>query len=148
MITYTRGNLLEAEAEALVNTVNTKGVMGKGIALAFKQAYPDMFAAYAEACQRGEVQTGRMFVVQREQPPRWIINFPTKQNYRKPSRIEWIDEGLVDLKRVIVDRGIPSIAIPALGCGLGGLDWSDVRPRIETVLGSLTDVEIVVYEPM
>src|SRR5712691_5298428 len=132
MITFTTGNLLEADAEALVNTVNTEGVMGKGIALMFKEAFPENFKAYAVACKRREVQIGHMFVTERQQllGPKWIINFPTKKHWRHPSKIEWIEGGLEDLKRVIVEREIHSIAIPPLGSGNGGLDWQDVKTRI------------------
>jgi O-acetyl-ADP-ribose deacetylase (regulator of RNase III) len=150
MITFAQGNLLDANAEALVNAVNTVGVMGKGIALMFKGAFPKNFGAYVAACKRGEVQVGRMLVSERQQltGPKWIINFPTKKHWRNPSRIEWIEEGLADLKRVIVERNIRSIALPALGSGNGGLAWHDVRPRIETALGTLPDIDIIVYEPL
>lgn len=149
MIRFTRGNLLEADVEAVVNTVNTVGVMGKGIALMFKEAHPENFRLYVTACKRGEVQVGRMFVTERGSltRPRWIINFPTKQDWRGKTRIEWIEEGLVDLRRVVRELGITSLAVPPLGCGQGGLRWGDVRPRIEQALADLDDVEIVVYEP-
>lgn len=149
MMRFTQGNLLDARVDAVVNTVNTVGVMGRGIALMFKERFPENFAAYEAACKAGEVQVGRMFV----QPsaelegPRWIINFPTKKHWRQPTRIEWIDTGLVALKEIVREKGIRSIAIPPLGCGNGGLDWNDVRPKIEAVLGELSDVEVVVYEP-
>ena len=149
MIEYTQGNLLEADVEALVNTVNTVGVMGKGIALMFKEAFPENLNAYEAACQRQEVVTGRMFVTERGAllGPRWIINFPTKQHWRARTRMEWIDAGLEDLKRVIQERGIRSIALPPLGCGNGGLNWDDVKPRIEAALGELNDVRVLVFEP-
>src|SRR5712691_4501995 len=112
MITFTTGNLLEADAEALVNTVNTVGVMGKGIALMFKEAFPENFKAYEVACKRGDVDLGRVFVTERRQMigPKWIINFPTKKHWRYPSKIEWIEEGLRDLRRAIVEYKIRSIA--------------------------------------
>ena len=149
MITFMEGNLLTANAQALVNTVNTVGVMGKGIALMFKEAFPENFKAYEAACRRGEVRVGRMFVTERQDMygPKWIVNFPTKQHWRGKSQIEWIEEGLEDLVRVIRDNKIRSVAIPPLGSGNGGLDWQDVRPKIEGVLSELSDVEIVVYEP-
>jgi O-acetyl-ADP-ribose deacetylase (regulator of RNase III) len=123
MITYRQGNLLEADVEALVNTVNTVGVMGRGIALIFKERYPDNFRAYAAACRAGEVQLRRMFGTPTGESsgPRWIINFPTKQHWRHPSRPEWIEAGLNDLVRVVRDKGIRSLALPPLGCGDGGL---------------------------
>jgi O-acetyl-ADP-ribose deacetylase (regulator of RNase III) len=149
MLTYTRGNLLEADVEALVNTVNTVGVMGKGVALMFRESFPENFRAYAEACKRGDVNVGRMFVTERHalSGPRWIINFPTKQHWRTRTQIEWVEVGLVDLVRVIREKGIRSIALPPLGCGNGGLHWNDVRPRIEAVLGELEDIDVRVFEP-
>lgn len=149
MIHYTKGNLLDAEADALVNTVNTVGVMGKGIALMFKEAFPDNYRAYAEACKAGEVETGRMFVTEHQDlmGPRWIINFPTKKHWRGKTRLDWIATGLEDLKRVIREYGIRSVALPPLGAGNGGLDWDAVKPQIESALGELEDVEIQVFEP-
>lgn len=149
MITFTQGNLLEADTEALVNTVNTVGVMGKGIALMFKEAFPENFRIYAAACKAGDVCVGHMLVTERKalMGPRWIINFPTKKHWRHPSRMEWIVDGLQDLKQVVAEKGITSVALPPLGSGNGGLDWNDVRPRIEAALGSMPDVSFVVYEP-
>lgn len=149
MIRYTSGNLLDSGAEALVNTVNTVGVMGKGIALMFKEAFPENFKAYDIACKREEVVVGKVFVTQRSDMlgPQWIVNFPTKKHWRHPSKLEWIEAGLEDLKRVIIQNHIHSIALPPLGAGNGGLEWVQVRPRIEAVLGDLPDVDILVYEP-
>lgn len=149
MIHYTRGNLLEADVDALVNTVNTVGVMGKGVALMFKESFPENFRAYAAACKRGELEAGRVFVTERDAliGPRWIINFPTKQHWRGRTRMEWVEAGLVDLVRVIREKGIRSVALPPLGCGNGGLRWNEVRPRIEVALGDLKGVEVWVYEP-
>lgn len=149
MIEYTSGDILRCEADALVNTVNCVGVMGRGIALQFKNMYPANFKAYEAACKREEVQPGRMFVFETKQltPPRLIINFPTKRHWRGKSRIEDIEAGLVDLVNVIRDKNIRSIAIPPLGAGLGGLDWKEVRPRIEHALGELEGVQVIVYEP-
>ena len=150
MIRYVRGDLLQADTEAVVNAVNTVGVMGKGIALAFKQIYPANFAEYEASCRARQVRTGCMFVTENRVPhhPRWIINFPTKRHWRQPSRLEWIEEGLADLRRVILDRKIRSVAIPPLGCGLGGLDWEQVRPTIAGALDELQDVDVRVYEPV
>ena len=150
MIRYIRGNLLQADTEAVVNAVNTVGVMGKGIALAFKQTYPANFAEYEAACKAQQVRSGCIFVTENRLPdgPRWIINFPTKRHWRQPSRLEWIEEGLADLRRVILDRQIRSIAIPPLGCGLGGLDWEQVRPAIADALSELPDTDVRVYEPV
>lgn len=149
MIEYTSGDILQCEADALVNTVNCVGVMGRGIALQFKNVYPENFKAYEAACEREAVQPGRMFVFDTRQLtlPRFIINFPTKRHWRGKSRIEDIDAGLVDLVNVIRDKGIRSIAIPPLGAGLGGLDWDEVRPRIERALTELVDVRVLVFEP-
>jgi O-acetyl-ADP-ribose deacetylase (regulator of RNase III) len=139
MIRYITGDLFEGDAEAFVNAVNTVGIMGKGIALKFKESFPENFKAYAVACARGEVEVGRMFVTDRGdvQGPRRIINFPTKRHWRDPSRLEWIVEGLGDLRRVIVENSIRSIAIPALGAGNGGRPWIAVRARMEEALGNL-----------
>jgi O-acetyl-ADP-ribose deacetylase (regulator of RNase III) len=149
MITFVKGNLLEAPVEALVNTVNTVGVMGKGIALMFKEAFPPNFRAYEEACEHHEVTIGRMFVTATGalNGPRWIINFPTKKHWRQPSQLEWITEGLGDLKRVIQQNHIRSVALPPLGSGNGGLDWHVVRKGVEQILSDLHDVDVLVYEP-
>jgi O-acetyl-ADP-ribose deacetylase (regulator of RNase III) len=149
MIEYTEGNILDAKAEALVNTVNTVGVMGKGIALMFKEAFPENFKNYEAACKQKEIKIGKMFVSERQSfvGPKWIINFPTKEHWRGNSKIEWIEAGLENLKTVIAEKGIKSIAIPPLGSGNGGLDWEQVRPRIEAALGSIKNVQVIVYEP-
>lgn len=149
MIHYTQGNLLEADVEALVNTVNTVGVMGKGIALMFKERFPKNMDAYAQACKKGEVVTGKMFVTATNElvGPQWVVNFPTKQHWRSKSRMEWIEEGLQDLRRFINEKKIKSIAIPPLGSGHGGLDWQDVKPKIIDALRDIEGVDIWVYEP-
>lgn len=149
MITEAKGNLLTAPVEALVNTVNTEGVMGKGIALQFKNAFPEMFKAYTAAAKRGEVKLGHMHVwpTQALDGPQYIINFPTKAHWRAKSRIGDIDSGLVDLTRVVRELGITSIAVPPLGCGNGGLDWADVAPRIRDAFDALPEVDVQVYSP-
>jgi len=149
MISYTSGDILNADVEALVNTVNCVGIMGRGIALQFKNMFPENFEAYAAACARDAVQPGAMFVFETGEltNPRYIINFPTKRHWRGKSRLEDIDAGLVALREEIVRRGIRSIAIPPLGSGLGGLDWSVVKPRIVSTLSPLQDVDVRVYEP-
>jgi len=149
-IEYKAGDILREDAEALVNTVNCVGVMGRGIALQFRKAWPENFKEYAAACKRGEVVPGRMFVHETGQltNPRYIINFPTKRHWRGKSRIEDIEAGLEDLVRVIRERNIRSIAIPPLGSGLGGLDWKEVHQRIEQALRNLdNEVRIIVFEP-
>jgi len=149
MIEHTSGDILATDAEALVNTVNCVGVMGRGIALQFRKAWPDNFKAYAAACSRQEVQPGRMFVFEtgRLPNPRFIINFPTKRHWREKSRIEDIEAGLSALVDVVRQRGIRSIAIPPLGAGLGGLDWALVRPRIERAMAQLPGVRVLLFEP-
>ena len=149
MFKFKTGDILAEDAEALVNTVNCVGVMGRGIALQFKNAYPLNFKAYAAACRRKEVQPGSMFVFETDEltNPRYIINFPTKRHWRGRSRLEDIDAGLVALRRVILKKRIRSVAIPPLGTGLGGLNWNDVRSRIEESLGACSDLRIVIFEP-
>lgn len=143
------GNILAEDAEALVNTVNCVGIMGRGIALQFKNAFPENFKAYAKACKREEVRPGRMFVFETNQltDPRYIINFPTKRHWRGKSRMEDVEAGLEALAEEIRARNIRSVAIPPLGSGLGGLKWDEVRPRIEEALRGLSDVRIVIFEP-
>lgn len=149
MIEYKRGDILNEDAEALVNTVNCVGVMGRGIALQFRNAFPENFEAYAFACKNKEVQPGRMFVFKTGQltNPRYIINFPTKRHWRGMSRMEDIESGLRALVDTIRQYNIHSIAIPPLGSGLGGLDWSDVKPRIEAALQPLSGVTVKLYTP-
>lgn len=148
MIQSVTGNLLEDSAEAYVNTVNTIGVMGKGIALQFKQAFPDVFKQYEKDCKKGLVRVGEMHVVEVVglAAPKYVINFPTKEHWRNPSKLSFVEEGLKDLVRVIQRLNIKSIALPPLGCGNGGLDWHVVRPIILNAFQSL-DVEVHLYEP-
>lgn len=149
MIEIERGNLLEADVDALVNTVNCKGYMGKGIALQFKQAFPANFKAYEKACKAGEVVPGRMFIFDNGGlfSPRFIINFPTKNHWRGKSRLEDIEAGLKALAEDVRRLGIRSIAVPPLGCGFGGLDWRVVQPMIEDAFKALPDVRAIVFEP-
>lgn len=143
------GNLLDAETDALVNTVNTVGVMGKGIALQFKQAFPENFAAYQAACRRGEVEPGAMFVYETGAltAPRFVINFPTKRDFKSKSRLEYVDDGLTALIAEIKQRGIVSLAAPPLGCGNGGLEWDIVRPRIEAAFAAVPEVAVSLFTP-
>jgi len=149
MISYVQGNLLDSHADALVNTVNTVGVMGKGIALMFKERFSRNFSLYAAACKAKQVKVGQMFVTETGEldGPRWIINFPTKDHWRGSSRLEWVEAGLEDLKHVLRERGVRSVAIPPLGAGNGGLDWPAVKARIHAALVDLDDVDVIVYEP-
>ena len=149
MIEFKAGDILAENVEAVVNSVNCVGVMGRGIALQFKNTFPENFKAYAAACKRNEVQPGRMFVFETSllAGPRYIINFPTKRHWRGKSRIGDIESGLVALAEEIRERNIGSIALPPLGSGLGGLEWREVRRRIEESLREFSEVRIVVFEP-
>jgi O-acetyl-ADP-ribose deacetylase (regulator of RNase III) len=149
MIEIRTGNLLEADVDALVNTVNCVGIMGKGIALQFKQAFPENFDAYKRACQAGDVRPGRMLIFESQYVigPKYIINFPTKRHWKGKSRMEDIETGLDALVKDVTRLGITSIAVPPLGCGFGGLDWTQVRPRIERAFGSLPDVRVLLFAP-
>ena len=149
MIEYKTGDILQEEAEALVNTVNCVGVMGRGIALQFKRAFPENFKAYAARCRRNAMQPGRVFVFEtgRLTAPHYIINFPTKRHWRGKSRMEDIESGLASLALEIRSRGIRSVAIPPLGSGLGGLHWPEVRVRIEGSLREFKGVKIIIFEP-
>lgn len=149
MVEYITGNILESNAQALVNTVNTVGVMGKGIALQFKKEFPSNFKAYVDACKRSEIGIGKLFVTRENSfssGEKIIINFPTKKDWRKPSEYIYIDEGLNDLIQILEKYNIKSLAIPPLGAGNGGLDWGKVKKMIESKLGHL-DIAIMVYEP-
>jgi O-acetyl-ADP-ribose deacetylase (regulator of RNase III) len=149
LIELTRGNLLEAEAEAFVNTVNCVGVMGKGVALQFKQAFPDNFRQYEQACRAKQVRPGQMFIVENSSlvSPKYIINFPTKRHWKGKAKIEDIQSGLKALIADIKRLRIRSVAVPPLGCGNGGLRWSDVRPMIEAAFRETPDVKVLLYEP-
>lgn len=150
MIEIAKGNILEADVEALVNTVNCIGFMGKGIALQFKQAFPANFKAYEAACKAGEVVPGRMFIFDNGRliNPRYVINFPTKRHWRGKSRISDIRSGLKALIADVRQLGVHSIAVPPLGCGLGGLNWGEVRPMIEKAFSELPDVRVLLFEPV
>ena len=148
MIKFLKGDLLKSDAEALVNAVNTVGVMGKGIALQFKNQYPENYKVYKAACNKGELKVGTILIVKDGDlfNQKFIVNFPTKQHWRAPSEISYIEDGLIALKKAIKEHAIQSIAIPPLGCGLGGLDWNVVKPMIIEALQEL-DVHIDIYEP-
>ena len=139
--------MLAADVDALVDTVNTEGVMGKGLALQVRAAFPDVFAAYAQVCKAGAVEVGRMHVVRRAGRPRVVVNFPTKQRWRQPSQLAYVRDGLRDLIAQVRVLGIASIAVPPLGCGLGGLPWADVRPLIVAAFAELPDVRVLLFEP-
>jgi O-acetyl-ADP-ribose deacetylase (regulator of RNase III) len=150
MIEFKTGNLLAERADALVNTVNCVGVMGRGVALQFRRAFPENYEVYRMACQKGEVQPGKMFIFETGHltPPRYIINFPTKRHWRGKSRLEDIEAGLKALVREVEQRRIGSIALPPLASGLGGRDWKkEIRPLVETYLGSLPSTRVIAFEP-
>jgi len=149
MIELMQGDILKAQTEALVNTVNCMGVMGRGIALQFRKAFPDNFRAYKHVCDRKRLQPGQVFVFDlgRFESPRYVINFPTKQHWRGKSKLKDIQAGLDALLEEIRVRGIRSVAVPPLGCGLGGLDWDEVKPMIEEAFASLPEIHVQVYEP-
>ena len=151
MIFFLQGNLFDKlnEVDAIVNTVNTVGVMGKGIALEFKKRFPDNTKEYVIRCKEGSIAIGKSFVFELEKNihTKYIVNFPTKKHWRNPSKIEYVDAGLEDLNKIIKHYEIKSIALPALGAGLGGLDWNEVKALISNKLESLEDVKIYVYEP-
>lgn len=150
MIKLVSGNILKVRVEALVNPVNTVGIMGGGLALQFKQTYPTMFHSYKKACDDGLVKLGKMHVFDLgtfASSPKFIINFPTKDHWRSKSQKSDIELGLIDLLNVIELTKIKSIAIPALGCGLGGLEWSEIHPTIESALYNLTDVSVLLFNP-
>jgi O-acetyl-ADP-ribose deacetylase (regulator of RNase III) len=149
MITYKKGDIFQEKTDALVNTVNCVGIMGRGIALQFKKIFPENFKLYKTACKEKEVLPGRMFVYETHflTGCKYIINFPTKRHWRGASKIEDIESGLLDLVKVIKKFNIKSIALPPLGCGLGGLEWNQVRVIIENTLLNLSGVDIILFEP-
>lgn len=149
MLEYCQGDLLAANTAALVNPVNCVGVMGKGLALQFRQTFPANYQAYVKACRAGEVQLGRMFVFveMRNAQPTTIINFPTKQHWKQRSKLGDIATGLDDLVKQLILQTISSIAVPALGCGYGGLAWAEVEPLIMRAFERLPTVRVKVYPP-
>lgn len=149
MIEYRHGNLLASDAEAIVNTVNCVGIMGKGIALQFKQAFPHNFKIYEQACRAGEVQPGKMLVVPADivSNPKYIINFPTKRHWKGKSRLEDIKLGLPALVDEVKKLHVKSVAVPPLGCGNGGLQWAEVAPLIESAFAGLPNVHVMIYTP-
>lgn len=150
MIEFTRGDLLQADVEALVNAVNCVGVMGRGIALQFKREFPENFRLYRAACERDEVRPGAMFVTETgaSSGPRLVVNFPTKRHWRSKSKLEDVLAGLEALRQEVLDREIGSIAIPPLGAGLGGLPWPQVREAIVGALDGLEATRVLLYEPV
>ena len=150
MIRITQGNLLEADVEVLVNAVNCVGIMGKGLALQFKKKFPNNFKIYEIACKAKQVQPGKVLVIPEYKMinPRYIINFPTKRHWRQKSQIKDIESGLQSLISEVKELEIKSIAIPALGCGNGGLYWNEVKPLIESAFVGLADVKVLLFSPL
>jgi O-acetyl-ADP-ribose deacetylase (regulator of RNase III) len=149
MVELQQGDILKAKADALVNTVNCVGVMGRGIALQFAKVFPEMLRAYEAACKRGEVEPGKVLTydLSRLDQPHYVLNVPTKKHWRGQSRMEYIEAGLEALIEEVRRLGIKSVAVPPLGCGLGGLEWTQVRPRIEQAFSELPDVQVLLFEP-
>lgn len=135
MLSYVTTSIFDSPAQTLVNTVNTVGVMGKGIAAEFKRRYPDMYRRYREVCAAGQLDVGKLLL--HPSPHKWVLNFPTKKDWRKPSRVEWIESGLQKFVSTYTDRRITSISFPMLGCGNGGLQWGVVQPVMERYLKTL-----------
>ncbi len=146
---YKKGNILESNTEVIVNPVNIVGVMGKSLALQFKQKFPTNYKIYKEACKNKTIDIGKLLLVDEStlEKKKFILNFPTKNHWSNPSKIEYIEEGLKDLVRIIENNNFESMAIPALGCGLGGLEWENVKLLLEKYLGNLEGIEIVIFEP-
>ena len=142
MLEYIEGNIFNSPAQVIVNTVNTVGVMGKGLALSFKKKYPQMFASYRSACERRQLKTGKLMLWYA--PDHWILLFPTKENWRNPSKLEYIENGLIKFINTYAEKNITSIAFPRLGCGNGELNWDDVRPLMEKYLKPLP-IDIYIY---
>lgn len=142
MIDYIKGDIFLSPAKVIVNAVNTFGVMGKGIALAYKERYPDMFTAYRNACEKKTFQIGKLMLYYA--PDYWVLLFPTKENWRHPSKIEYLQAGLEKFVNKYAEKNITSIAFPMLGCGNGELDWEDVRPVMEYYLKKLP-ISVYIY---
>lgn len=142
MIKYVEGNIFQSPSKVLVNTVNTQGVMGKGIALNFKKLYPEMFILYQKFCDNKQLEIGKLWLY--KTPNKWILNFPTKKEWRKKSQLSYIEEGLKKFVSSYKDKNITSISFPKLGCGNGGLDWAEVQPLMEKYLNNLP-IDIYIY---
>ena len=147
-VTYADRSIFEIDAEAIVNPVNCVGVSGAGLARQFARRYPENDRLYRQACCEGRVTPGRGIITKTGlDSPRHIVNFPTKRHWRDESRLSDISLGLRNLRRELLRRGIRSVALPALGAGLGGLDWRDVREVIEMEFGGQSAIEVTVSNP-
>jgi O-acetyl-ADP-ribose deacetylase (regulator of RNase III) len=145
LVTFVKGNIFQSPAQVLTNPVNCVGIMGKGVAIEFKNRFPQLFSDYQQRCAKGQVIPGKPYLW--EDDSNQILNFPTKRHWRDKSLLQDIEDGLKHLASSYEQLGIQSIAMPALGCGLGGLKWSDVQPLIEKHLGGIPDLDVYVYEP-
>lgn len=145
MVTYVQGDIFQSPAQVLTNAVNCVGVMGKGVALEFKNRYTGLFDAYKALCDKQSVIPGKPYLWENDRVQ--VLNFPTKRHWKNESRLEDIEAGLKYLADNYADMGIDSLAMPALGCGNGGLNWNDVKPLIEKYLGSIIDLDVYVYQP-
>ena len=146
MITYKSGNILKDPSEAITIPINTVGVMGAGLALQFKRSNIELFRRYKEICEGGALRGGSVLNFKCDNPKATFLFLATKEHWQNPSELEWIKKGLNNMRSIIIDEKINSIAIPALGCGCGGLDWAEVKPIMELSLDSL-DAKITIYEP-
>ena len=144
MITYKTGDIFKSNAQVITNTVNCVGVMGKGLALTFKNQFPEMFEDYKAKCDRGEVKPGRPYLWENNKAQ--VLNFPTKRHWKQDSMLSDVEDGLKYLAENYAQMGISSLALPPLGCGLGGLNWTDVKNLIDKHLGAIADLDVYVYE--
>lgn len=142
MIEYIEGDIFESPAQVIVNTVNTVGVMGKGLALSFKRRYPEIFEKYKKVCEKKQLTIGKLMLFY--EADHWILLFPTKENWRNPSQLEYIEQGLEKFCRTYAEKHITSVAFPRLGCGNGALNWEDVKPLMEKYLSKLP-IDVYVY---
>lgn len=142
MFEYIEGDIFNSPAQVIVNTVNTVGVMGKGLALSFKNRYPEMFESYKKVCEKKSLKTGKLMLYY--YPDHWILLFPTKEHWRYPSKLEYIESGLIKFVQTYADKNISSIFFPKLGCGNGELSWNDVRPIMEKYLKPLP-IDVFIY---
>lgn len=145
MVTFVRGDIFSSPAQVLTNTVNCVGLMGKGVALEFKMRYPKMFNDYKIKCDQGDVKAGQPYLWEDDSVQ--VLNFPTKRHWKDGSLLQDIEDGLKYLTENYEQMGLQSLAMPALGCGLGGLEWSEVQPLIVKHLGAIPDLDVYVYEP-
>jgi O-acetyl-ADP-ribose deacetylase (regulator of RNase III) len=143
LIEFVSGNIFDSDCQALVNPVNCVGISGKGLALAFKNKYPQMFQAYRQTCLDGKLTVGQLHIWPDKE--KFIVNFPTKIHWRNPSQLQWIEMGLVALAEFVKENNIVSIALPKLGCGLGGLEFAEIKEKLINFSKQLENTKIIVY---